>query len=443
MDAHTALAWLDDRAGYERTGVVTEPSTARAEALAQALGDPQRSYRVVHLTGTNGKGSTSAMVTGLLTASGLRVGTFTSPHLHAVNERIAVDGVPISDDDLAAVIADVAVACAEVAPEASFFEVVTAAALAHFARAEVDVAVIEVGMLGRWDATNVVSAEVAVVTNVELDHEVFAGGGRDAIAKEKAGIVEEGCTLVLGVTDPHLAESFVAEGPGTVHQRGVDLSWTDRSPGPGGQSLTATTPTGGTRRVRLRAPGAHQADNAVLALCAAESILGRAMDPDVVDAVLSTVVVGARTEVVSTDPLVVVDGAHNTAGAAAAGRCLRDDLTAPPPWVVVLGCTRDRDPADVLAALEVPAGTHVVATTTPSQRTHPAQVVADAGAAAGLGVSLLPDPAAAVAEAVAIGRRVGGTTLVIGSLYLAAVARDVLGAAGGPTTAGGPTPPAP
>ena len=175
MDFREALAYLDDHASYDTTGRIESPTLERIQRLTSAMGDPQHTYPVIHVTGTNGKGSTAQMITRLLMASGLTVGTYTSPHLDRVNERMSRNSEPIGDDDFAEQINAVADLEGLVGVRPSYFEAVTAAALRWFSDTAVDVAVIEVGLLGRWDATNVVDAQVAVVTNIGMDHNEFAG----------------------------------------------------------------------------------------------------------------------------------------------------------------------------------------------------------------------------------------------------------------------------
>ena len=196
----------------------------------------------MHITGTNGKGSTAQIATRLLEAHGLTVGTYTSPHLQRINERIAVNGEPIADDDLADAIRAIADAEALAGVEPSYFEILTAAAYRWFADVAVDVVVAEVGLLGRWDATNVADGQVAIVTNVALDHTEYAGPTRLDIAREKAGIVKPGASLVLGETDPELVPVFLAEQPGEAFLRDVDFACNDNMLAVGGRLLEIRTP---------------------------------------------------------------------------------------------------------------------------------------------------------------------------------------------------------
>ena len=193
-----ALVYLDEHASYEKTGRVEEPSLTNITRLMDVMGDPHLNYPVIHVTGTNGKGSTTQIITKLLMAHGLTVGTYTSPHLEHLTERISRNGEPIPEQDFADCVASIADVEVLSGVRPTYFEIMTAAAFRHFADIAVDVAVIEVGMLGRWDATNVVQSQVAVITNIDLDHTEFAGPTHAHIAREKVGISKESSTLVVG-----------------------------------------------------------------------------------------------------------------------------------------------------------------------------------------------------------------------------------------------------
>src|SRR5215213_7507697 len=220
MTYDDALAYLDAHASYEKTGRIESPSLERIARLVGAMGDPQLLYRTIHVTGTNGKGSTTQMITRLLMAQGLTVGTYTSPHLERLNERIARNGEPISDEDFADQIAAIAQLEVVAGVRPSYFEAVSAAAFRWFADVAVDVAVVEVGLLGRWDATNVIDAQVAVVTNVAMDHNEYAGPTTADIAREKSGIIKPGSAVVIGETDPELMQIFLDAGGATQFIRG-------------------------------------------------------------------------------------------------------------------------------------------------------------------------------------------------------------------------------
>src|SRR5690348_11324704 len=221
MDLDGALAYLDDHVNLE-TDVSARAASKRLDRVArltELMGEPQATYPVLHLTGTNGKGSTARILTSLLVAKGLSVGTYTSPHLERFNERIAWNGEPISDGAFVEIIETVASIERVMDEPPTVFEILTAAAFRWFADVAVDVGVIEVGLGGRWDATNVADGQVAAVTNVALDHSETIGPTLADIAFEKAGIVKPGSSLVLGETDESLAEIFRAAGAHEVVER--------------------------------------------------------------------------------------------------------------------------------------------------------------------------------------------------------------------------------
>lgn len=225
----SSLVYLDSLANFERTGRLSSPTTRRVAALVAELGHPERSYPVIHVTGTNGKGSTTAMIAGLLAGCGAHVGTYTSPHIDRLAERITISGQPVEDWELADGVGQVRAAARRTGITPTWFEALTAAAFWILAAGQVDAAVIEVGMRGRWDATNVVNGSVSVVTNVQLDHTDVAGPTRASIAGEKAGIVKPGSTLILGERDPALRPFFEAERPGRILTLGGEMSWRNRT----------------------------------------------------------------------------------------------------------------------------------------------------------------------------------------------------------------------
>jgi folylpolyglutamate synthase/dihydropteroate synthase len=237
MQYGEALSYLDEHASYEKTGRVESPSLDNINTFMDLMGQPNLSYPVIHITGTNGKGSTTQIITQLLIAHGLQVGTYTSPHLETLTERISRNNEPISEQDFAdcvAAIADIEV-IGGVRP--SYFEVMTAAAFRYFADTAVDVAVIEVGMLGRWDATNVVNSAVAVITNIALDHTEFAGPRLEDIAFEKVGISKPGSVLVVGDTNEELREIWNAAESAAVLLRGNDFEISENELAVGGRMI--------------------------------------------------------------------------------------------------------------------------------------------------------------------------------------------------------------
>ena len=425
-----ALADLDGRINLEATiaGRASAPTLERIAALTGAMGEPQRACPVVHVTGTNGKGSTAAMVTALLAGRGLTVGTYTSPDLVRVNERIARNGEPIADEELAEALQAVAALEPVVGVRATRFELLTAAAYRWFADQAVDAAVIEVGLGGRWDATNVADATVAVVTNVAEDHAELLGPTLVDIAGEKAGIVKPGSHLVLGVTDPVVAAPFHAAGPAETWLRGTDFGAEEVAVAHGGRSADLVTPAARYEQVYLPVYGAHQAANAAMAAAAAEAFFGTPIDDDDLRRALSGLRLPGRLEVVGRQPLVVLDGAHNPAGAATAAAALADDFVAISSRLLVVGLLRGRDPVEMLEPLLGAAGGAtrlVVACEPPSPRALPAEEVAAAARSLGVAADEAPSPAAALQAALTAARE-DELVLVTGSLYLVGAIRALL-----------------
>ena len=417
MDAGAAIAYLDGLSSYEQTGLLEHPTTERIARLAAALGNPQRSYPVIHLTGTNGKGSTTAMIASLLAGQGLRVGTYTSPHLSRIAERITIGGEPAQDRDLAEAIARVAQAAAETGITPSWFEALTAAGLWLLAARSVDVAVVEVGMLGRWDATNIVDGTVAVVTNVQLDHTDVAGPSRAAIAAEKAGIIKPGATLILGEQDPGLRPIFEAQRPARILTAGREMSWHNRRPAPAGSVVDLVNPWGARSGIRVGMTGSHQCDNALLALTAAEAFTGQAIPAASVDTALAGTRVPGRFEIVRTDPVVVLDGAHNPAGAAALRRAVEESFAGITPRILLCGVLAGRDPVEFLDQVGARAADLIVTTEPRSPRALSASVLAEAARSFGVPAAAVSDPGHALAAAMnASGSH--GVVVATGSLYL-------------------------
>ena len=424
MDYAAALAYLDDHASYDVTGRIASPSLEPITRLAATMGDPHLAAPVIHVTGTNGKGSTVQMITRLLMAQGLTVGTYTSPHLERVNERICRDGEPISDEEFAEQIAAVAALEGITGVRPSYFEAVTAAGFRWFADVAVDVAVIEVGLLGRWDATNIVRSQVAVVTNIGLDHTEFAGPTLLDIAREKAGIVKSGSALVLGETSPELFDVFRDSGPASMLVRDTDFETVDNTLAVGGRLLDLRTPTTLYRDVYLPLHGAHQGDNAALALAAVETFFAAPLSDEVVREGLGAVSAPGRYEVVGVQPLVIIDGAHNPAGADTCAQVFFDDFHPDGRRHLVVGTLRD--PGAMLAALRADEFDVVVACTAPTPRGVPAVQVAKAARELGCGEVLVADTVAEACRLTLERCDADDAVLVTGSLFVAGGARPVL-----------------
>jgi dihydrofolate synthase / folylpolyglutamate synthase len=425
-----ALAWLDRHQNLERMLADTRrvtPTLDRMQRLVDVLGHPENATPAIHVTGTNGKTSTARCLTSLLTAKGLRVGTFTSPHLESINERIATDGEPISDADLAEVLTDLASLEPLVGEDIhlTWFELLAAAAMRWFADRPVDVSVFEVGLGGRWDATNVVDARVAVVTNIGLDHIEFLGPTRADVAAEKAGIVKEGATLVLGERDPELLPIFAAEGPAELWFAGRDYDCTRNELAVGGRVLDLRTPGAGYEGVWLDLHGAHQGANFAAALAAAEALFGGPIEDRLVREAAASVRSPGRLEIVGRQPLVVLDGAKNLEGAQTAAAALLEEFPQVTGEILVVGMLHGKDPVEMLEALGARRARLVIACPAPSPRTQAAADVA--AAAAELGVRA--EVAESVPEALEMALRVAGPddlVLITGSLYVVGAARAAL-----------------
>ncbi len=403
------------------------PDLAAMRRLVEVLGDPQTALPVIHVTGTNGKTSTARCLTALLGAKGLRVGTFTSPHLEAINERIAVNGQPISDDDLASLLGEIA----SVEPmlgedlHLTWFEILAGAAMRWFADQPVDIAVLEVGMGGRWDATNVADAVVAIVTNIGLDHVEFLGPTRADVAGEKAGVVKPGSTLILGERDPELRPIFERQDPAEVWLDGVEYECVGNELAVGGRVLDLRTPGASYDGVWLDLHGRYQGDNFAAALAAAEAFFAGPIDDRLVREAAATVSSPGRLEIVGRHPLVVLDGAKNLEGAHRAAEAVAEEFGSATSEILVVGMLRGKDPAGMLEALGVGRSRLVIACPAPSPRTQTAAEVAEA--ARSLGVEAVE--AESVPEALEEAFRSAGADdliLVTGSLYVVGAARAAL-----------------
>lgn len=425
MDYAGALDYLDRHINREATaGRIEGLSLESIRRLAGVLGDPQRAFKVVHITGTNGKGSVARMVSALLVEHGLSVGTYGSPHLERINERLSWNLEPISDDDFAALIGDVA----ELEPLSgvtpSYFELLTAAAFSWFAHNAVDVAVVEVGLLGRFDATNIVDADVAVITNIGFDHTDGVGNWRAAIAAEKAGIIKPGSFLVLGETDPDLRAIFEREPHAGSWVRHEDFDVERDRVAVGGRLLDIRTPGGVLEDVFVPLHGRHQADNAALAVAATEAFFAKPLDADVVRAALAGVTMPGRFEVLGHFPLVIVDGAHNPDGAAAVVDTMNDEFDVGGRRILVVGMLADRDVGGMLEALEVGRADLLVTCTAPSPRAVTADTIATTARDRfpGLEVETAPDVETAIGRALTLATE-DDVVLVTGSIYVAGAAR--------------------
>lgn len=439
MNYREAIEYIIERDGYER-GFVANPFSGddvaalglkRAAGLLDRLGRPDREYRIVHVAGTKGKGSTSAMIAALARAAGHSAGMYVTPHLHTFRERIMLNGTPISETAFAAVAAEVAQASERLVAEEpelgtpTAFEIVTAMALLAFAREGVHLAVVEVGLGGRLDATNVVTPDVVAISTISLDHTAILGGTLAEIAAEKGGIIKPGRPVAVG-PQPNEAlrtlENIAADRNAPIQVAGRDWVAEGRS-----DSARLSGPWGDWGDITLALAGRHQIENAGLALTASWLL-----DPEItgneqrVRATLSSVRWPGRFELVSRAPDIYVDGAHNvdsvkrlveTLAATAGKRRL----------ALVIGVARDKDLAGMLREL---AGLNAVllATASHNPRALDPETIVEQASAAGIDARSAGDVRGALAMAKTL---VGGEGVVCatGSLYVVAEAREALGLA--------------
>lgn len=432
--AQAAYEALLARAGEQ----AVEPRIEATRRAVELLGDPQRAFRVIHITGTNGKGSTARIADALLRAHGLRTGVLTSPHLERVNERIMLDGEPVSDEAFARGYDDVAPflemvdAELEAAGERrlTFFEAFTVLALAIMADAPVDVAVLEVGMGGTWDSTNVADGDVAVITPIALDHTNRLGTTVEAIAREKAGIIKPDAIVVSAAQAPEalaVLEARAAEVGARLLVEGGDFALSAQAVAVGGQLITVRGLAAEYIDQLVPLLGAHQGANAALALVAVEAFLGgggQPMTAQVLADGFAAATSPGRLDVIGSQPLVILDAAHNPHGATAL-RAALGEFFGLERVTLVLGVLVGKDVTGVLEALE-PVIDEVVVTQSRSERALPADDLA-AQAVAVLGadrVLVEPELGTAVETARESAADRGGAVVVTGSITLLG---DVLG----------------
>ncbi|MGJ5828003.1 bifunctional tetrahydrofolate synthase/dihydrofolate synthase [Streptomyces ossamyceticus] len=421
-----------------------EPSVQRIAALMDVLGEPQRSYPSIHITGTNGKTSTARMIEALLGAFDLRTGRYTSPHVQSITERISLDGAPISAERFVETYQDIKpyVEMVDGSQEyrLSFFEVLTGMAYAAFADAPVDVAVVEVGMGGSWDATNVIDGDVAVITPIDLDHTDRLGSTPAEIAGEKSGVIKQDATVILAQQPVDAAQVMLkkaVEVDATVAREGLEFGVVSRQVAVGGQMLTLRGLGGEYPELYLPLHGPYQAHNAAVALAAVEAFFGvgsqrpEPLDAETVRKAFASVSSPGRLEVVRRSPTVVLDAAHNPAGALATAEAVGEafDFSR---LIGVVGASGDKNVRGVLEAFE-PIFAEVVITQNSSHR------AMDADELAAVAVEVfgdervqveprLPDALeAAITLAEEEGEFAGAGVLVTGSVITVGEARLLLG----------------
>jgi dihydrofolate synthase / folylpolyglutamate synthase len=397
-----------------------------------ALGDPQHAYAVVHVAGTNGKGSVCAMLSAILRGMGLRVGLYTSPHLVRFAERIQVDGRPLGDDALLSLMDALDAAAGEAGltgeSEPTFFEYTTALAFEHFRRVGVNVAVVEVGLGGRLDATNLVNPLVSVITRIGLDHMVYLGTDLASVAREKCGIVKPGRPVIAAIQADVAMDTIraaCAANGCVLHAVATDIAVSSRAQTLDGQTVRYETADGLAGTARLPLPGRHQLENMATAVLAAETMagmLGMELSPRTVKEGLSRTCWPARLQVLRREPLLILDAAHNEDGAQALVRAL-DKLVASPVGFVV-GMCGDKDVARVMAILGA-AATRLWVTPLDNPRGADPALLA-AASRMGERALVCESLAAALAQADAWAAREGGAVCVAGSIFLAGEVLDRL-----------------
>nr|WP_323369166.1 folylpolyglutamate synthase/dihydrofolate synthase family protein [Streptomyces alkaliterrae] len=341
-----------------------DPSLDRIRALMDVLGEPQKAYPTIHITGTNGKTTTARIIEALLGAFELRTGRYSSPHVQSITERISVDGAPLPAERFIETYRDVLpfveIVDRQQGHRLSFFEAMTGMAYAAFADAPVEVGIVEVGMGGRWDATNVIDAQVGVVTPIDLDHTDRLGGTPAAIAEEKAGIIKPGATVVMAQQPVEAASVLLkraVEVDATVAREGMEFGVVRREIAVGGQLLTLRGLGGEYPDVFLPLHGEHMAHNAAVALAAVEAFFGigsehdRTLDQDTVRAAFASVTSPGRLELVRTSPSVLLDAAHNPAGARATAAAVSEAFGFS-RLIGVIGPSGDKDVRGFLEAME-------------------------------------------------------------------------------------------
>jgi dihydrofolate synthase/folylpolyglutamate synthase len=429
MKYEEALAALDRRTNYERTGRLTSPSLERITALLELMDHPERGYPVLHITGTNGKTTTARAATEVLRAAGLRVATYTSPHLISVRERFWYDGRAITEEEFVEVWQELGPYLDHFDGQGmpiTWFEAATALAFTWFADRAVDAAVIEVGMGGSWDATNVVDAAVAAITRVDMDHPEL-GATPVAVAGEKAGIIKAGTIVCTVEQDDDVAEVLRARSAqvgAQIRREGEEFALEKAALAVGGQALTLRIGDDRYEDIFLPMFGEQFARDATLGAAAARALIGdRPLSEDLMTEAFVNIKVPGRMEVVRRRPLVVLDGAHNPAAA----RALTEAMAQSFVWDklrLIVSVMENKDIAGVLEPL-VDLADDVIVTRNDSPRAASVEQLADAVRALGADVQTVPNVSDAISVAMERAEE-SDAILVTGSLYTVGDARRKL-----------------
>lgn len=425
MDYRQATAYLDAHAGL---GV--HPGLERISALLELLGHPERNYPFIHVTGSNGKTSTVRFATALTVAHGYSTGSFISPHLERVEERISMNGVPTSEEQFAQAVTDLAgfvEIFAKRGERPTYFELTAALAFSWFAAEGADLAVVEVGLGGRLDATNAGDGAVAVLTSVSIEHTEYLGPTLTGIATEKLEIAKPGSVLVTGAIPAAvipLAERAAAR-VGIPHRHlGRDFRAQEVEQAVGGWLFEGSGVLAGYPDLHLPVLGRHQVDNFMVAIAAVESLFGRPLDHDAVKRAAAAASSPGRMELMAQAPPVLLDGAHNPEGFSVLAQSLALEFPST-RWVLVLGVMGDKEVQEMVPLLEGRL-VHIVATSVHTPRAWSPESLADRLRSI---IKVPVTAAGGVEEALAEGRAVAGAEhglLVAGSLYLVGAARALL-----------------
>ena len=385
------IDWLENRPNMEKdnpSGLsrrATRPSLDRITTLCKYLGDPQSNLDAIHVTGTNGKTSTTRIIDSLMFARGFSTGLITSPHLSQVNERICLNTEPISDFDLENALNLIQKLENEVEDiykdHPSYFEIMVAAGFYEMSSAGTEVGVIEVGMGGLFDATNICNSKVSVITNVALDHIAYLGDNTHDIALEKSGIIKPNSIVIIGETDEEivsLLKSVAEEKNAKAYVINEHFQLLKNDQAVGGRLLSFQTPYGYYEDVFLPLLGAHQGVNALCALVAAESFVDDSFGDEIIREAFDSVTSPGRMEIISRGPMVIVDGAHNVAGAQVLAEALSEEFIAP-RRIFVLGLTREKEAEAMLNALGIDDNDIIIACQADSDKAMDGDIIVEAG----------------------------------------------------------------
>ena len=403
MNFREALQFLDRFTNREATaGRIHGLSLAAMSQLIECMGDPHKDLRAIHVTGTNGKGSVVSMTESLLSSKGLRVGSYMSPHVDNIRERFTLAGSQISEEMFSEVIFEVSRYVDSNELEPSYFELLTAAAILLFSNEGVDAAVVEVGILGRFDATNVLEGEIAVITNIGKDHTDGSEGWRRSIASEKAGIIVDGKPLLLGNAEEDVFDLFASENPEPIFQFGKDFLVEDSLPAVGGQVIGVKGIFGQYEEIFLPLYGKRQAQNAALSLATAEVFLEGIIPEEVVEDAFGQLVIPGRLEILSRGPVVLVDGAHNKDSANHLAETV-NDVFPESRRILIVGTLEPHSPQEIFTELKAISPELVIVCRAPSPRAISPEELEEVAMGLGLDVERAESPYEATLQALRIG----------------------------------------